>query len=444
MFVGRLLLIIAIIYAAKDDKNKRRNKQGFSNDIRSERRPPKASNNIEITQPVDNNKVLNNKNELNDKINNEADKSFSDKTKLEGIVSKDKERFSLYSFWNHRLLDSYYCAQDTNKRSKQEGLMQTVLYEISQRQAFRESMMSYSQTTNVYTAPSTVNLPQSDAPPLYNWEILGPIQVSKFEVDGDPTFLEYARHPTLYNDVCSYILSMSSLTIPSLKITPAIVYSELSPSGSITWQPIEYNPHTNQVDVTFPSVNWQRLYQGVSTQAVLEFQGWARITTYIRSSGVYVIHCLGVHTVYIRNDNITRIVNGDIYRNPDFPVTSTVELKAGVVGIVLPLRGTAQASFYCTLSTVKDYYQKLSTTSATTLSDNNSNNKPTLQVLSIYNIPHLLIWEKSAFPTALKPEKAAGLLLSPYFSVNLQNLDSHSVTVEVQVLVDGKYDKRYV
>ena len=443
MFVGRLLLIIAIIYAAKDDKNKRRNKQGFSNDIRSERRPPKAGNNIEITQPVDNN--LNNKNDLSDKIKNEADKIFSDKANLECIVSKDKERFSVYSFWNHRLVDSYYCAQDTTKRSKQEGLTQTLLYEISQRQAFREAIMSYSQTTSAYTAPVNANLPQSDAPPLYNWEILGPMPVSKFEVDGDPSFLEYDIRHTLYHDICSYILSMSSLTIPSLKITPAIVYSELSPSGSITWQPIDYNPHTNQVDVTFSSVNWQRLYQGVSTQAVLEFQGWARITTYVRSSGVYIIHCLGVHTVYIRNDNITRILNGDIYRNPDSPMTSTVELKAGVVGIVLPLRGAAQASFHCTLNTVKDYYQKLSTT---TLNDNNSagnnNNKPTLQVLSIYNIPHLLTWEKSTFPTALKPEKGAGLLLSPYFSVNLQNLDSHSVTVEVQVLVDGKYDKRCV
>ena len=45
----------------------------------------------------------------------------------------------------------------------------------------------------------------------------------------------------------------------------------------------------------------------------LEYQGWARTTTYVSKAGQYAVSCRGVHTAYIRNDNVTHMVAGDVY-----------------------------------------------------------------------------------------------------------------------------------
>ncbi len=42
--------------------------------------------------------------------------------------------------------------------------------------------------------------------------------------------------------------------------------------------------------------------------------------------------------MYIRNDNMTRILSGDLDLD-ELEVLTSVELKAGPVGIVIPLRG---------------------------------------------------------------------------------------------------------
>ena len=45
----------------------------------------------------------------------------------------------------------------------------------------------------------------------------------------------------------------------------------------------------------------------------------------------------GVHTVYVRHDNTTRILSGDVYRSSS--IVSALNLKTGPIGIVIPLRG---------------------------------------------------------------------------------------------------------
>ena len=45
----------------------------------------------------------------------------------------------------------------------------------------------------------------------------------------------------------------------------------------------------------------------------------------------------GVHTVYVRHDNTTRILSGDVYRSSS--IISALNLKTGPIGIVIPLRG---------------------------------------------------------------------------------------------------------
>ena len=42
--------------------------------------------------------------------------------------------------------------------------------------------------------------------------------------------------------------------------------------------------------------------------------------------------------MYIRADNMTRILTGDIYHTPY--VFASLELQPGPVGIVIPIRGT--------------------------------------------------------------------------------------------------------
>jgi hypothetical protein len=42
-------------------------------------------------------------------------------------------------------------------------------------------------------------------------------------------------------------------------------------------------------------------------------QGWARTVTYVLTPGTYTLSCQGVHTVYVRNENLTRLLSGDIY-----------------------------------------------------------------------------------------------------------------------------------
>lgn len=52
--------------------------------------------------------------------------------------------------------------------------------------------------------------------------------------------------------------------------------------------------------------------------------------------------------MFVRNDNTTRLLAGDIYQSQ--AISAVVELKTGPLGIVLPLRGTGQMSFTCSLA----------------------------------------------------------------------------------------------
>ena len=49
------------------------------------------------------------------------------------------------------------------------------------------------------------------------------------------------------------------------------------------------------------------------------------------------MNCNGVHTIFIRNNNISHVLSGDIYSTNT--ITNTIRLVIGPVGIVAPLRG---------------------------------------------------------------------------------------------------------
>jgi hypothetical protein len=110
----------------------------------------------------------------------------------------------------------------------------------------------------------------------------------------------------------------------------------------------------------------------MSSTAVLEFQGWVRTVTYAAAAGTYVLSCQGTHTAYVRNSNRTHLVAGDVYSGGGVDngladlssgigilgsstvlpvlrsrVVGSLYLKAGVVGIVMPVRGVVKASVSC-------------------------------------------------------------------------------------------------
>ena len=110
-----------------------------------------------------------------------------------------------------------------------------------------------------------------------------------------------------------------------------------------------------------------------------------------------ILILIGPHTAYIRNDNTTKVLVGDVYRNQQ--IKASVDLKAGVVGIVIPHRVVVQSAFACSLYPAGN---------------------------SIIAYPAQSVPNAIEFPSS--PGK--GLLLSTVFAIPVHNVFSHSITVE--------------
>lgn len=146
-------------------------------------------------------------------------------------------------------------------------------------------------------------------------------------------------------------------------------------------------------------MSWQNLVSGLSSTSVTEFQGWVRAITYAASAGSYVLSCQGTHTVYIRNNNMTRLLVGDVYSaggvdngleelsaglgiagsSSVLPllqsrVVGSVHLKAGVVGLVMPVRGVTRASASCHIKLADWGTTGSTSTSSSGSAGGNSNN----------------------------------------------------------------------
>eukprot|EP01034_Spumella_vulgaris_P025248 gene25248-31681_t len=170
--------------------------------------------------------------------------------------------------------------------------------------------------------------------------------------------------------------------------------------GQTGWRNVQAKK-TGEVDVHF-SVSWNELVQALSSTAVYEFQGWARATTYVRTVGSYIINCQGVHSVFVRNDNMTHVLVGDVYRSGQ--VLSNVDLRVGLVGFAVPLRGAGQTSFNCQISPATE---------------------TSLVVHAPRHVPDLL---------ELSDEQSGkGLLLSNVFALPVQNVQTRSITVEYSI-----------
>ena len=109
--------------------------------------------------------------------------------------------------------------------------------------------------------------------------------------------------------------------------------------------------------------------------------------------------------MYVRNDNTTRLLIGDVYKSGQ--IIAPVDLKAGLVGLVVPLRGLAQGSLYCQLNTMASE--------------------------SIVVYPPRFLPDAVEFADPAATKGGAGLLLTTVFALPVQNAQSHSLTLEYRL-----------
>ena len=293
---------------------------------------------------------------------------------------------------------------------KKSGLMKAIITDLS-----RGPSSPVHLSSTHFTKSSATPIQKSQVM-LRNWEILGPLPVGKLEADGDPTFTHFRPNVRAEeeinadspSDIASYVLSMD---------IDEKVYSEMVSGGQLSWLSVGVDRANGAVVVQFPHIPWSELAQGTSSFAAFEFQGWARSTTYVTEDGQYDLRCTGVHTVYVRNAGHTTVIAGDVYRGG--LMRGTVALQPGPVGIALPLRGSGSAQFACVLSQVST-----GTFSGVEV------------VQGVRFLSHTLKMPAGGMVTVGGKVNRAdeGVLLSPYFSITLENPHVGAVNVSLRLL----------
>lgn len=135
---------------------------------------------------------------------------------------------AIASYWRNDLHNSYACICNYNEQSKitkqSNPFMQLLLYSISQSKHY--SIVSNDDNNK------KVELPAVDAPPIKSFEVLGPINVGKLEVDADPTFNLNGNCRGSTSDVGCFLMSLPS----NLSVS-----SDLIVGGRIGWQTMKTN-----------------------------------------------------------------------------------------------------------------------------------------------------------------------------------------------------------
>jgi hypothetical protein len=121
-------------------------------------------------------------------------------------------------FWRNDLMGAYACACNHLLQKRSDGFAQSIQHSLSQ--------TKYFSITNIKNKFET---PTNDPPAIKTWEVLGPINVGKLEVDADSTFISPLTS-TGSLDVAQHILSMP---------LNASVFSELVLHGQTGWRSIQ-------------------------------------------------------------------------------------------------------------------------------------------------------------------------------------------------------------
>lgn len=301
-------------------------------------------------------------------------------------VKRNLIKHAIHSYWNHDLWHAYACACRYLITKPDDGFAESIIYAIYQ-----------SKYSKIKFTDRKILPPKIHPSMIKTWEVMGPINVGKLEMDADPTFIDQGATKKPPLDPCVHILRMPS---------NASVSSDLVEGGQVKWKEHTVSINSNQDVETKFSVPWNELVQGLGNMAAYEFQGWARAVTYIKTAGSYVVTCRGSHTLYVRNNNLTHILINDVYRSGR--LLSSIDLRVGLVGLVIPLRGVApQMSFHCSLEAAKN----------------------SILVYEPTNIPDLL-----EMPSSKAIEhKGKGLLLTSVFSIAIHNVQSHPISLDIML-----------
>ena len=130
-------------------------------------------------------------------------------------------RSAIDSMWANDYREAFACACHHLSTHMNDGFAQAILHSLSL------SKIASNILPRKYSAPT------APASAIKGWEILGPINVGKLEMDADTTFSSSRLSSTreevtgTVSDVALYILQLPS---------NATVFSDLMPAGTVSWQ----------------------------------------------------------------------------------------------------------------------------------------------------------------------------------------------------------------
>ena len=128
------------------------------------------------------------------------------------------------------------------------------------------------------------------------WHFIGPFQIGKAEIDGDP--LE------AFGGIGKILCQRYGKDFQA--------YSELAPRGIVRWSTIE--PAKDRITVESKLDDWDTLVFHLDSSAVLEWQGWLVGDFRLNSEMTILIRCDGVSTVYVDETMLA----GDVYVNVNY------------------------------------------------------------------------------------------------------------------------------
>lgn len=253
----------------------------------------------------------------------------------------DPVRASIQHFWSNDLLEANACACSVLKWKLDAAVAGIVRAVYVATQKYVQSLAVPGFGPDL----PEVELRSIASPFVSQWEILAPFPSSQQGFDADIVMAQLFRLSEFQGEEETQS-RQKDIFASMMKMSAEVKFpSELAEEGFLRWTSILSSLDSGHVEVKFPWIRWS-----LSTPGVLQFQGWARGVTFAARSGPHVLTCRGFSILYIRNDNMTRIASADPsmrVRSGLPSVVSSIELKAGPVGILAPFSGITRAASYC-------------------------------------------------------------------------------------------------
>lgn len=162
-----------------------------------------------------------------------------------------------------------------------------------------------------------------------SWDFLGPFQIGKIELDGNPIESIGRKHAINNRWNAKYV-----------------AFSELVNDGILKWTTLTED--ANKVLQLATNVNWNDLVMSLQSIGVAEWQGLLVNEFIIAEDNTEAkVQCLGVNVFYIDG----RMMNGDIYHRSHY--WYPIQLNSGIHQVEVPVRAKGSTSVRCDVITKK-------------------------------------------------------------------------------------------